>query len=66
MDRETGECFGRLAAHLDSQGRPSRHRANDLWLAALAIQHGMRLATRNAKDFDDVPGLDVVVLSPKI
>jgi predicted nucleic acid-binding protein len=65
MDRETGECFGRLAAHLDSQGRPSRHRVNDLWLAALAIQHGMRLATRNAKDFVDVPGLDLVVLSPK-
>jgi predicted nucleic acid-binding protein len=66
IDRETGECFGRLAAHVDAKGRPSRHRVNDLWLAALAIQHGMRLATQNAKDFTDIPGLDVLTISSRI
>jgi predicted nucleic acid-binding protein len=64
LDRETGECFGRLAAHLDARGRPSRHRVNDLWLAALAIQHGLRLATQNVKDFSAIPGLDVVAIPP--
>jgi predicted nucleic acid-binding protein len=66
IDRETGECFGRLAAHVDARGRPSRHRVNDLWLAALAIQHGMRLATQNAKHFTDIPGLDVLTISSRI
>ncbi|MFN0059879.1 MAG: PIN domain-containing protein [Planctomycetota bacterium] len=65
LDRETGEVFGRLAALLDSQGTPSKHRVNDLWIAAVAIQNGMRLATGNAKDFTDIPGLDLLVLKPK-
>ncbi|HXJ79968.1 MAG TPA: PIN domain-containing protein [Candidatus Methylomirabilis sp.] len=65
IDRETGEFFGRLAADLDSRGKPSVHRVNDLWLAALAIQHGMKVATQNARDFADVPGLDLVELPPR-
>lgn len=64
MDRETGEVFGRLAAELDSRGKPSTHRVNDLWLAALAIQQGMKLVTQNGKDFADISGLDLVVLRP--
>jgi predicted nucleic acid-binding protein len=37
-------------------------RINDLWLAAQAIQHGLQLLTSNAKDFADIPGLQMVVL----
>ena len=33
-----------------------------VWIAALAIQHGYRVLTRNASDFRDVPGLDFVVI----
>jgi predicted nucleic acid-binding protein len=62
IDRETGEFFGRLAADVDSRGRPSTHRINDLWLAALAIQHGMKLVTQNERDFADLPGVDLVAL----
>ena len=62
MDRETGDLFGKLAAELDRKGRPSKHRVNDLWLAALAIQHGFRLLTNNPDDFRDVPGLDLIPL----
>jgi len=65
IDRETGEFFGRLAADVDSRGKPSTHRVNDLWLAALAIQHGMKVATQNAKDFADIPGLDLLALHPR-
>ena len=64
VDRETGEVFGRLAAQLDARGRPSRHRVNDLWLAALAIQLSMKLATQNRNDFADIPGLDLLLISP--
>ena len=38
------------------------HRVQDIWIAAQAIQHGLRLMSYNRKDFDDVPGLDVQVL----
>ena len=58
----TGEVFGRLAAQLDQKGRPSRHRAQNLWIGSLALQHGLRLLTQNRSDFEDIPGL--TILSP--
>jgi len=62
MDAETGAVFGRLAAALDSAGRPSTHRVQDVWIAALAIQHNLKVLTRNPKDFQGIPGLDVLVV----
>ena len=63
IDGATGETFGKLAASLVKQGRGSpTHRVQDIWLAAQAIQHKLRLITYNRKDFDDIPGLDVQVL----
>lgn len=60
MDAETGAVFGRLAAALDSAGRPSTHRVQDVWIAALAVQHNLKVLTRNPKDFSGIPGLDVL------
>ncbi|HEX3174528.1 MAG TPA: PIN domain-containing protein [Solirubrobacterales bacterium] len=34
--------------------------AHDLWIAATALSHGMDVATANPRDFERVPGLDVV------
>jgi len=62
IDAETGVTFGRLAADLDSAGRPSTHRIQDLWLAALAVQHNLKVLTQNAKDFQDIPGLKVLII----
>ncbi len=63
IDGLTAAVFGKLAASLVQRGRGSpTHRVQDLWLAAQAMQHGLRLITYNRKDFDDVPGLDVQVL----
>ena len=62
MDAETGATFGRLAAALDGAGRPATHRIQDVWIAALAIQHNLRVLTRNPKDFQGIPGLDVLGL----
>lgn len=53
--------FGSIAATLDGAGRPSTHRVQDLWIAALAIQYGFRVLTENEHDCVDVPGLAVVV-----
>ena len=59
---ETGRIFGKLAAELDQKGRPSTHRVQDLWIASVALQHGMKVLTVNRGDFEDIPGL--TILSP--
>jgi predicted nucleic acid-binding protein len=60
VDAETGVTFGRLAGDLDARGRPSVYHVQDLWLAALAIQHNLKILTGNAKDFQGIPGLTVL------
>ena len=35
---------------------------HDLWIAATALAHGLRLATKNAREFERVPGLSVLAL----
>lgn len=62
---ETGETFGALAARLRRSGKDPHVRVNDLWLAAQAVQRDFRLLTSNAKDFADIPGLQMVVLKPR-
>jgi predicted nucleic acid-binding protein len=59
---DTAEIFGSLAAKPRKAGKDPHVRINDLWLAAQAIQRDFRLLTLNAKDFADVPGLQMVVL----
>lgn len=60
IDAVTGEVFGTLAAELRAAGKGHRYRVQDLWLASQAIQHGLRLLTRNVRDFEDLPGLDLL------
>lgn len=62
IDAETGVVFGRLSANLDSSGRPSTHRVNDVWIAAMAIQHNLAVLTLNPGDFRDIPGLRLLSL----
>ena len=53
---ETTRIYGRLWAELARKGRliPT----NDLWIAALGIQHGMKVITRD-KHFGNVSGLTI-------
>jgi predicted nucleic acid-binding protein len=50
-----------LAAQIRAAGRQHRYRVQDLWLASQALQHSCRLLTRNHHDFEDIPGLDLVL-----
>jgi tRNA(fMet)-specific endonuclease VapC len=51
-DERTTLEYARLAAQLRSQGTPLP--TNDLWIAALVIQHGLVLYS-NDKHFDQLP-----------
>lgn len=62
IDEGTGEIFGGLAAQLRIAGKGHRYRVQDLWLASQAVQHGYKLLTLNQKDFEDIPGLELVVM----
>ena len=63
IDGATGGIFGSLAAQIKAAGRQHRYRVQDLWLASQALQHACRLLTRNRRDFEDIPGLSLVVYS---
>lgn len=60
---ETAEVFGALAARLAKSGRGHDFRVQDLWLAAQAIERKFTLLTGNARDFEDLPGLQFVAVS---
>src|SRR5262245_31643220 len=55
-DAETGKHFGQIRYQLKVKGRPIPE--NDIWIAAIAIQHGLKLVTRD-EHFNDVDGLQV-------
>jgi tRNA(fMet)-specific endonuclease VapC len=56
-DLETARIYGRLRGEVRSQLSTSR--MNDLWIAALCIQHDLPLLT-NDSGFTAVPGLTVI------
>lgn len=53
-DLETGRHYGRIKDDLRSRGRPLPE--NDIWIAAVASQYQLTLATRD-EHFREIPGL---------
>jgi tRNA(fMet)-specific endonuclease VapC len=53
-DAATAWSYGRLKEDLRSKGRPIPD--NDIWIAALALQYGLPLATRDVH-FNGIDGL---------
>lgn len=58
MGEEDVWHYREIFRHLKSQGRLIG--ANDLWIAASALRYDAALVTRNAQDFNRVPGLKVL------
>ncbi len=56
-DKQTAKDYGQIKTALRKKGRPIPD--NDIWIAALAIQHKIILATRDAH-FNEVPTLKTV------
>jgi tRNA(fMet)-specific endonuclease VapC len=57
LDAATADAYGRLRLELKRMGRPLPE--NDVWIAAVCLQHEFPLATRDAH-FQAVPKLVVV------
>jgi predicted nucleic acid-binding protein len=57
---ETAEVFGGIAAKLTRAGRGHEFRIQDIWLASQAVERKFTLLTANAKDFQDVPHLNLI------
>lgn len=57
IERETASRYAELRSELKSTGRPIP--SNDVWIAALARQHGSRLLTRD-RHFEAVRGLRLI------
>jgi predicted nucleic acid-binding protein len=59
VDREAAEIFGELDHQLARAGRPVPF--TDLLIASVLLRHGeARVVTRNARDFERIPGIEVV------
>ena len=50
-----------IAGVLNKRGHGSDFRIKDLWIASQAIQYGVKILTRNEKDFMDIPGVELEV-----
>ena len=57
IDEETSEYYAEIVNKLRKIGRPVP--TNDIWIAAVASQHGLRLFTKDAH-FKKIPGLFLV------
>jgi tRNA(fMet)-specific endonuclease VapC len=55
VDEVTAHAYAELRVALKRAGRPIP--ANDVWIAAIALQHGLPVLTRD-EHFDAVPGLE--------
>lgn len=57
-DTETAHYYGEIKNALRLKGHPIPE--NDIWIAAIALQHGLTLATRDSH-FNEIENLKVVV-----
>ena len=58
VDPETADIWGVQSERLKSAGLSIG--PNDLWIAAIALRHGLPVLTRNVGEFSRVPELTVV------
>ena len=56
IDQDTAVEYGKIKADLRKKGTPIPE--NDIWISALALQHGLPVVTRD-KHFKKSPGIQV-------
>jgi len=64
-DAEICKTYGDLKNKLKNPDGSNRTiGSNDLWIAASAIRHSLKLVTNNRRDFENIPGLDIICEAP--
>jgi len=58
IDESIAKNYGAVRRHLRSSGLLIGD--NDLWIAAIALTHGLPIVTRNVSEFRRIDGLQVV------
>lgn len=58
-DDQTTKLFAELSVDMRRRGKPIPH--HDSWIAALCLQHGLPLLTRDSH-FQDIPSLELMRL----
>jgi predicted nucleic acid-binding protein len=58
-------AYGKLALEKTEQGSDRTISANDRWIAACAIHHGLPLLTNNASHYNGISDLVVVTEAPR-
>jgi len=61
-DIEVCRTFGDLKTTTERYGRSVA--VSDLWIAACAKRHSLKLVTNNREHFDAIPGLEVISEAP--
>ena len=61
VDQTTAERYGEIAAYLRREGRPLP--SNDVWIAAHAMQHGLRVMTLD-RHFSAMPQVSIELFEP--
>jgi predicted nucleic acid-binding protein len=65
-DLEVCRTYGDLKTKLRNPDGSQRNiGVNDLWIAACAVRHSLKLVTNNRKDFSDIPGLEIICEAPR-
>lgn len=63
-DLEICKVFGALRTLKNPDGSDRTIKTNDLWIAACAKRHSLTLVTNNRRDFEDIPGLNIICEAP--
>ena len=58
FEENSAKQYARLVAHRQKSGRPIS--VEDAQISAIALSHGMKLATRNTRDFISIEGLELL------
>jgi len=57
VDEDTAAVYGKIKTSLRKKGKPIPE--NDIWIAAISIQHQLSLMTRDAH-FSNIENLDII------
>jgi tRNA(fMet)-specific endonuclease VapC len=63
-DIEICKAFGDLRTLKNPDGSDRNIKTNDLWIAACAKRHSLTLVTNNRRDFENIPGLNIICEAP--